>query len=218
MMSFSVGVYDLFAYTIPGFFYLFVGNEVLKSFGFSHLNYQDISNPTTVAVLAFAAFVLGHVMDFVADKWKSFLEKEKVSTLAIDTLRRNFPDLNIKFQPNERSILFAVIRRNHDDITATIDRNKAISILFQNVSLGFLLYAIFLVVQILINGYSLNNLVISIAALTMSFATRQQGRMFNLWFNSLIFEVALTYGTSTKEILKNIQSQKKAQNKSTGTV
>jgi hypothetical protein len=217
-MSFSVGVYDLFAYTIPGFFYLFVGNEILKSFGFSPLNYQAISNPTTIALLIFAAFVLGHVMDFVADKWKSFLEKEKVSTLAVDTLKRNFPDLNIKFQPNERSILFAVIRRNHDDITATIDRNKAISILFQNVSLGFLLYTIFLVVQLLINGYTLNNLVISIAAIIMSIATRQQGRMFNLWFNSLIFEVALTYGTSTKEILKNTQSQKKAQNKSTGAV
>lgn len=218
MMSFSVGVYDLFAYTIPGFFYLFIGNEILKSFGFSHLNYQDISNPTTVVLLIFAAFVFGHVMDFVADKWKSFLEKEKVATLAIDALKRNFPDLNVKFQPNERSILFAIIRRNHDDIAATIDRNKAISILFQNVSLGFFLYAVFLVVQMLLSGYALNNLVFSIMSIIMSVATRHQGRMFNLWFNSLIFEVALTYGTNTKEILKNIQSQKKAQNKSAGTI
>lgn len=217
-MSFSVGVYDLFAYTIPGFFYLFIGNEILKSFRFSHLNYQDISNPTTVVLLIFAAFVFGHVMDFVADKWKSFLEKEKVATLAIDALKRNFPDLNVKFQPNERSILFAIIRRNHDDIAATIDRNKAVSILFQNVSLGFLLYAVFLVVQMLLSGYALNNLVFSIMSIIMSVATRQQGRMFNLWFNSLIFEVALTYGTNTKEILKNIQSQKKAQNKSAGTI
>ncbi len=212
MLSFSVGVYDLFSYTIPGILYLFVGNEIVRVLGFPYLKYQDISTPTTIALLIFAAFILGHAMDFVADKWKRLGEKEKVSAQAIELLKRNYPDLNIKFQPNERAVLFAVIRRNHDDITATLDRNKATSILFQNVSLGLLLYTAFLFITMLVVGYKSSDFALLIVSLVLSLVTRQRSRMFNLWFNSLVFEVALTYGTSTEEILKGSKLRKAAQN------
>ncbi len=212
MLSFSVGVYDLFSYTIPGILYLFVGNESMRVLGFPYLKYTDISTPINIALLIFAAFILGHALDFVADKWKRLGEKKNVSTRAVEILKSNYPDLNIKFQPNERALLFAFIRRNHDDIKSTLDRTKAISILFQNISLGLLLYAAFLFITMLGVGYKSSDFAFLIASLVLSFVTRQRSRMFNLWFNSLVFEVALTYGTSTEEILKGSRLKKATQN------
>jgi len=212
MLSISVGVYDLFSYTIPGIFYFYMANEIVKAFGLPYLKYSDVSDATAIALVIIASFVLGHVMDFAADKWKDLGEKKKVSILAIEGLKKNYPDLEIKFQPSDRAVLFAVIRRNDEDITATIDRNKAISILFQNLSLGLLLYAVFQLINILALGFSSVNFVLLIGSIILSLVIRKRGRMFNLWFNSLIFEVALTYGTSTKEILKNAKLQKAVDN------
>jgi len=208
MLSISVGVYDLFSYTIPGILYFFVTNEIVKAFGLPYLKYSDVSDATAIALVIIVSFVLGHVMDFVADKWKDLGENKKVSILAIEGLKRNYPDLDIKFQPNERAVLFAVIRRNDEDITATIDRNKAISILFQNLSLGLFLYAIFQLSGMFAFGFSSVNFALLIGSIILSLVIRKRGRMFNLWFNSLIFEVALTYGTSTREILKNAKLRK----------
>ena len=202
MLSFSVGVYDLFSYTIPGVFYLFVTNEIVKAFGLPYLKYQEISSPIAITLVIVVSFVFGHVMDFAADKWKDVGEKKMASNLAVENLKKNYPDLDIKFQPKERAVLFAIIRRNDEDITATIDRNKAISILFQNLSLGLLLYGIFQLLSMLAS-FSPTNLALSIGSIIFSLVIRKRGRIFNLWFNSLIFEVALTYGTSTQEILKN---------------
>jgi hypothetical protein len=212
MLSFSVGVYDLFSYTIPGILYLFVANEVIRTLGFPYLKYQDVTSPAAIVLVVCAAFILGHVMDFVADRWKELGEKKKVSTQAVEILKRNYPDLDIKFQPKERAVLFAVIRRTHNDITATLDRNKAISILFQNVSLGLLLSAIYFLINMFANGYSSISLALLIVSTVLSLVIRQRSRMFNLWFNSLIFEVALTYGTNTQDILKSTKLKKMSEN------
>jgi len=212
MWTFSVGVYDLFSSTIPGILYLFVANEFIKTFGkpfgLPYLKYQDVSTPITVALVIIVSFVLGHVMDFAADKWKDLGEKKKESILAVENLKKNYPDLEIKFQPSERELLFTVIRRNNENIAATIDRNKAISILFQNLSLGLLLYAVFLLLSMLATGFLPINLAVVTGYIILSLVIRKRGRMFNLWFNSLIFEAALTYGTSTQEILKSTKLRK----------
>ncbi len=208
MLSISVGVYDLFSYTIPGLLYLYVINEIVKALGLPYLKYSDVSDATAIALVIIVSFVLGHVMDFAADKWKDLGEKKKVSLLAIEGLKRNYPDIDIKFQPNERGVLFAVIRRNDEDITATIDRNKAISILFQNLSFGLLLYTVFQLINMLMLGFSSVKFALFIGSIILSLVLRKRGKTFNLWFNSLIFEVALTYGTSTQEILKNAKLRK----------
>jgi hypothetical protein len=108
--------------------------------------------------------------------------------------------------------LFTVIRRNNENIAATIDRNKAISILFQNLSFGLLIYAVFLLIQMLATGLASINLVLFIGSIILSLVIRKRGRMFNVWFNSLIFEVALTYGSSTQEILRNMKLRKTTDN------
>jgi hypothetical protein len=215
MVSFSAGVYDLFAHTIPGILYLFVGNEIARVLGFPYLKYQDAPSATTIALVILVAFILGHVMDFAADRWRSFGEKEKPSIQALEGIKRNHPNLNIRFQVKDRGVLLAVIRRNHNDIAATVDRDRAVSIMFFNISLGLLLYTIFLLANMLAKGFTISEITIMMVSFILSLATRQRGRILNVWFNKLIFEMALTFGTNTEDVLKVSRSKKTTPNTNT---
>jgi hypothetical protein len=205
-MSFAASVYDVFAYTLPGILYIYVGNEVLKLIGGSYLTYQDFTSSAVTVLILFVAFIVGHQMDFLADIWRTPKKTKTSSTMAIEELKGLYPHLKIDFRPHDRAILFAIIRRFHGEIAATIDNNKAISVLFQNVSLGFFLYSIVLGIKLFAEGFAAANLLLLIVVIILSFLARQRSKLFNLWFNSLIFETALTYGTSTNKIIRQTQS------------
>ena len=205
-MSFAVGVYDVFAYTLPGILYLYVGNEILKLIGSPHLTYQDFSNSAVTVLILFVAFIVGHLMDFLADWWRTPIKSKSSSSMAIEELKNNYPHLNIDFRPQDRAMLFVVIRRFHDEITGAIDKNKAISVLFQNVSLGFFFYAIVLLIKLFAQSFVITDFVLLIAAIALSYLARRRSKLFNLWFNTLIFETALTYGKDANEIINQTQA------------
>ncbi len=65
-MSFTLGLYDLFANLIPGFIYLFIFNETLRELGFAYFDVTQIDNVPYFLLLAMLAYLVGHVMDYLA--------------------------------------------------------------------------------------------------------------------------------------------------------
>jgi Flp pilus assembly protein TadB len=178
----------------------------LKLIGGSYLIYQDFTNSAVTVLILFVAFIVGHQMDFLADRWRTPTKTKTSSTMAIEELKGLYPHLKIDFRPRDRAIFFTIIRRRHGEIAGTIDNNKAISVLFQNVSLGLFLYATVLGIKLFTEGFAAVNLLLLIVVIVLSILARQRSKLFNLWFNNLIFETALTYGTSTNEIIRQTQS------------
>ncbi len=54
-MSIKLGIYDFFAYTIPGIFYLLVGVVVLALFGVIDLNTQTVNDLSLAGAIVLAA-------------------------------------------------------------------------------------------------------------------------------------------------------------------
>ena len=115
-MSLTIGIYDLFAYIIPGLLYLFVINEFLQVMGSAYLALGDfLSLPAGVglvalALAAVAAHLLGHLLDPLAKRTVDLVTaRTKPSEAALTGLRARYPSLDIRFAAKDWSMLFALL-------------------------------------------------------------------------------------------------------------
>jgi hypothetical protein len=154
-MSFSIGIYDLFAYTIPGFLYLYVAYELLQKLGvikFGILNLPALPDGYGLFIfvlLLVIAHLLGHLIDplahwFVYRLFKPFKFSERV----LPRIKNLHSDIDIKFQPKDWGLLFSMLRLRNQELARTIDTFEANSIMLRNISLGLFLLESVLIVML----------------------------------------------------------------------
>ena len=206
-MSLTIGIYDLFAYIIPGLLYLFVINEFLQVMGAASLALGDfLSLPAGVglvalALAAVAAHLLGHLLDPLAKRIVDLVTaRTKPSEAALTGLKARYPSLDIRFAAKDWSMLFTLLRLRNQESSRIADTFQANCIMFRNIFLG--LMASF-AVQIagLITNYSRLGLILLMFTALLSVLAARRSRMFNLWFFTNIFEASLHYGNSLQDVL-----------------
>jgi uncharacterized membrane protein len=74
------------------------------------------------------------------------------------------------------------------DIADTIDKLNAQSKMLKNSSFGVLVFSIIFLVEFLISGYSLNNLLSSVACLVAAIILAKQAVKFRTWFYQSIYQ------------------------------
>ena len=124
-MSIRLGIYDFFAYTIPGGLYLFAILYIIIKL--TSLNI-DLAQITIVQVLFFsiAAYVSGLILDPLAKKlWYSYFEvKNLMSEVLAELNTRNdnisFPSVKIDWY-----VLLAYIKHQNMEMAVDIERLKA---------------------------------------------------------------------------------------------
>ncbi len=207
-MSITLGVYELFAYTIPGILYLYIANEFLGLLGFKHLEFKDLDNIGINILLLIVSYVFGQGLNFLAAKWRRLFQQKEATIEAIEKLKKNHPYLKIKFAPSDWPVLQSIIRQYHPETVTNNERNKAISIMMQNISLSFLIYTFYQSIQFFLNGFSVENLAFAITSFIATFLSRNRSRIYNQWFYDHIYEAALSYNPNTIEIIKIVQGGK----------
>ena len=177
----SIGLYDLFANTIPGFIYLFVFNETLRELGFAHFDVAQIDNVTYFLLLALLAYLVGHNMDYVAHRlWVRVFYSTHLQGRAYEQFRSKFPELKIQFNPSHSSLFFGAIKFSKPEIANDIEKNKVVSLMLQNVSFAFVLFFLSQVYLFLAKGHSLISLSIAIASLLASIITLRRAEWFKV--------------------------------------
>jgi hypothetical protein len=206
-VSITLGIYDVFAYTIPGILYLYTFNEGLKLL---HLPSVDISlsnNSYDLILLALLSYLVGHLFDYISHRiWYRRFYRGKSDERAYSTFKIH-SGLKPDFEPHQWSMLLSVIRHNNMEVCNTIDKNKAISIMLRNISFALFLLTIVFTISAFISGFSLIFLLGAIATLVSSIVSLRRGDNFNQSFYRLIYQQSLLYGTSLKEILDNSRSK-----------
>lgn len=209
-MSISLGIYDIFANAIPGLFYLFVFNEIARASGFRAVDLASIDNLGLIVVVGLAAYVAGHILDYVCVRWWFRLfYRQSHSVSGLESLSKNYPDIKIKFKPSEASLLLSVLRHEKLDVANEIERNKVICILLRNISFASVLFAcleLFLTFQY---GFSLPDLVATIIAVMVSYIAIRRSDIFNTWHYHLIYEYSVIRGNSLQEVLKSVKATQK---------
>lgn len=218
-MSFRIGLYDFFAYMIPGVFYILVAAFGLNIFGFVDINQTSLNNFSlfTFFILLGAGYVLGLLIDTIAYKWlhlfkgKSQVARERTFV----AFQVQFPELELQFNPKDWSIILQAIKIQTPDLLADIEKHNALSIMLRNLSLGlFITSLLFIHVFILLNSH-LGNLFIAIAALGLSYFALSISSRRRHWFYKIILEIFVTnYLLQEKMLTVRLQASNDEQQKS----
>ena len=207
-MSFTLGVYELFAYIVPGILYLYVVNEFLKLFTLSYIEFKNFDNIAATVLFILFSYILGQLFDFIADKWRRWRQPKEGNLDSIERLKRHHPKSNVNFLPQDSAFLLSLIRRDYPDVATTADRSKALSKMLQNISLGLLFYTLFQLASFVLTGFSIGHLLIALLALIFGLLAKRRSQRYNRWYYDHIYETALTYGSDTDKIIKKIQSDR----------
>lgn len=202
-MSVSIGIYDIFAYAIPGFLYLYAFNNILRLLKLPHVEELVAINSTAALGLLFlAAYLAGHLMDFISHRlWVRIWYRGHGEERAYSQFLETKPGRNVKFDPKQWSLLFSVIRHNDHETAEMIDKLKATSIMLRNVSFGFLLLGSIAILEIFFSMFSWQALFLSMVYLLFSVIALRISDRFNLSFYTIIYQQALLYGKNLEDIL-----------------
>jgi len=204
-MSFSVGIFDLFSYAIPGFVYVFIVNEILKLTNISQLDMFKMNEATTIVILTGLAYIAGILLSRVAKQWYLLWVRKSMEAEALQFVIKHHPDIHNEFKQPDWPIIFSAIKRDHFELYNQINREKALSVMLYNLSFGFLLFSLleaFYFIYYQNAAYLLvcaGTLIASILALNLS-------RSHTMWFYREIFEQGLFYGHSLEALLNKVRA------------
>jgi hypothetical protein len=144
---------------------------------------------TAGLVLAAAGYVLGVVMDLMAEEWHRRLFKQsKLSQKVFESFCTDHPDLETKIQADDRTLLLQFLKKTGSDHIAEIERMNVNRVLLRNISLGLALLAVVHVVYFFAISPYLWNLVVALGAAGLSIAAGRKGPEFAKWFFEGLFD------------------------------
>jgi hypothetical protein len=220
-MSVSLGIYDFFAYIIPGVLYLYVINEFFRVVGLKFVNFalwfQPGQAPSIILAIPILiiAYVVGHLFDILAYRfYTKFIyrlrHKKKIYEKQLQYLKNGYPTLDIQFEPRDWSLLFTFLRERNSEITRVIDKYQADSMMLGNIAFGTLLLTI-IYFGIFFSTGSWTFLVIAGGTLLVSLIASNKSNQFREWFYSTVFQASLGYGVNLKEVAEYTYDKNKSQ-------
>jgi hypothetical protein len=202
-MSLSIGIYELFAYTIPGVLYIYVINEFLRIINYPYVDISKVDNLAQLAILAVLAYIAGHIFDSIAQKiWSPLFLREDVPERMLMYVKEKNKGFDIQFTADQVQLLRSAIRRNDKAIVDRFSKHDVLHIMLRNVSFGFLLFCILQFVLFWQSSWSLQYLVVALTSLGISIIAIRRSEVFRERYYLNIFDAALCYGTSMEQILR----------------
>ena len=204
-MSFTLGVYELFSYILPGLIYLYTINEFIKLFGFQHIKYSDISGAISLFGIGIAAYLLGFLFhQLLAKFW--FEDHGQAEKRIKEYTKSTREKYSLEFTYEDINFLYSVlIQRTGDSIRNHVDRLSAYNLMLRNfVGNSILLVALQISIMIL-HGFKLENLILIIFFILLGLFvyTRQEDIIFHC--DKFIIYHAYAYGNNLESFLSNDQ-------------
>jgi hypothetical protein len=215
-MSITIGIYDLFAYTLPGFLYLYVIYEFLDITRIVNINIIKLivkANLLEVLLIAVAAFLVGQIFDGAAH-WFVFdvVQKYKTSQALLDRIKQRDSRVDIEFEAKDWHLLLILLRQRNLDVAQTFDKHEADSIMFRNISFMALLNSLVMAAGAVMehSGYWIGVII----SLFICVVSARRSRTLHGWFFEGIFLASLEYGRNIEQVLswdgtKHVLSKKR---------
>lgn len=138
-MSIKIGIYDFFAYTIPGGMYLvsviYLG-YIFQSF------IIDITTFDLVPLLIFVAlsYVIGLILNPISYKWHRLFKTKDISRTTLEKFQNNNFNFKFKFEPRDIPILIRYIKQNDMEVASEMGQFNAMHIMLRNRNVSLSLF------------------------------------------------------------------------------
>lgn len=188
-MSIRVGLYDFFAYTIPGSLYLFTVIYLGVVLGWLYIDFQLLNNLSLVQIGGFIAlaYITGLTLDTIARYWHRFFKPKWLSKKVLDDFKAKYAHLDIKFRYGDWGVLLARLRSENIDIASEIERLNVTSIMLRNISLNLIFLAVLQIFEFIKTNFVWHP-VLSVSFIFLSIMAGRESTKFQAWFFSAIFE------------------------------
>lgn len=204
-MSIRIGVYDFFAYTIPGGFYLANILYFVIVFNIVNANFQTINDIsfTTGIIIAIVAYVAGVIINPITKRWHRLLKAKNLAGVALEELKEKRNYSHIAFQAQDWPVLLAYVRQGNSESTAAIEQNNSIHIMLRGVSLSLAIFAIIQVFEFVFVRQQIVLIVSIIILLALSLLASQESKKFSRWFYLSIYEAAIASNLDVLDLFPN---------------
>lgn len=189
-MSIRIGIYDFFAYTVPGGLMLLALLAAMDAAGVQGLWGIVVGmNTLQVFVAIVSCYLAGFVCSPFLSRWSAVFEPREFEKDALDRFRAKHPGLAISIEASDWAIWLASIRRENLDLSVEIDRHMAVSKMIRGISLFLLLSGFIAVVNIFTGRISAWYILAVAVAIGLAVLTVRESIKFKRWFYFVIFEL-----------------------------
>lgn len=207
-MSIRTGIYDFFAYTIPGIFYLFIVGFGLFLF---NINLMDLFSINTmsyynVLILIFWGFIVGIIMDTFADKFVLIFIKShhEARDSAFNEFSNKHPWVKYKIKPVDWAIMMMAIKKTSREMAADIEQHNVAHIMLRNLCFGFALVSLLILIYFILSNKEVIFLLYLFISLCFFLGSMRQCVLRRYWFYMNIFEAFAAIYCLERKTLKEI--------------
>ena len=195
-MSITIGVFDFFSYAIPGSLYLLTAIYLASIFNGSKIDIQYITlTGELIVVFGIGGYLTGVLFDLVAGKiWGWIFKGNQVRVKALTEFKKRYETMKVRFEATDWPVLLAYIKHNSPENVFIIEKDKALSMMLQNLSLCCFVFFVGQVFYLLLNSFSYLQFSLGIIAFTFSILSARQSLKFERWFFLGIYEAAISLG------------------------
>ena len=191
-MSIRVSLYDFFAYTLPGIFYLAIICFWLNTSGLLGMDFSVLNDFSLVVlfVMVIAGYILALLIDPIAYRWMRLFQKSnsQVAKAAYDEFTRGHTWVKLNYEAEDWGILLRAVKSVSMEAAADVEQHNVAFILLRNISFAFVLCLISAVIYFFVFfsnpwvlGLGFIFFVLAILAMARSAIRRH-------WFYMAVFE------------------------------
>lgn len=214
-MSISIGIYELFAYTVPGVVYIYVINEFLRLLNFPHVDISKLDNIAQLSILAVIAYISTHIFDSITRRiWVPLFMNEDFKKESLESFKRERNEVDIQFTADQSQLIASAICHSDKDFYDRIAMLDVLYMMLRNISFGFLLFSILQLAIFWKNNWEIQFLIIALLSFVVAIILIYRSKQFRKRYFQYFYSSALCYGTSIEQIL-HLPSSKKTSIKPT---
>jgi hypothetical protein len=202
-MNIELGIYEIFARTVPGAFYLLALIQlgfILKLTSFDLQIFNDLGIIPSLG-LAIVAYILGSAFFPISLVWHRLFKPKNAPNIAFVEFQKRNPNWRFEFEGKDWKTLFAFIRKENPNLANAIDKQNALYIMLASISFGIIVLAMNQIVLFFLGGTYLN-IIYSVFLIIGSLLIAREGRFFQSRFYQLIFETILSYQLKLENLVK----------------
>jgi hypothetical protein len=191
-MSIRIGLYDFFAFTLPGIFYLIIISFWLNTLGLLAVDFSTLSDFSLAFLFLIigAGYILGLLIDPLAYSWMRLFQsrnKEEVK-VAYDEFTQRHAWVNMEYDSKDWGILLRAVKSMSLDAAADVEQHNVAAIMLRNISLGFVFSLISSLIYYFLVLQNLWILVLGVVFFMLAIAAMRRSRLRRRWFYIAIFE------------------------------
>lgn len=203
-MNISIGIYEFFAYTLPGAFFLLVALYSGVIFGWLEPNLAWLEKTWLLILVVFVAlsYVVGLLMYPICLPWNKLFLVKGLNKQTLENAKKMRPELEANFSEREWLLLVAFLKEALPDRAAEIERLNAFNLMLRSISFGLLLLVLVQVAYFIFVSPIIWNLVFAAVFLGLSVvAGRQATRFARMYFGDTYLSI-LAMGLTVKDLVR----------------